>query len=42
MSYIDLFDNLAVFDRALTDEEVGLVYRLEGASSRWASDTDWL
>jgi hypothetical protein len=30
LSYIGLFDDLAIFDRALTDEEVGVVYRLEG------------
>src|SRR5262249_10526074 len=30
LSYIGLFDDLAVFDRALTDDEVGLIYRLEG------------
>jgi hypothetical protein len=29
LSYIGMFDDLAVFDRALTDEEVGMVYRLE-------------
>ncbi|MBL8799579.1 MAG: LamG domain-containing protein [Planctomycetia bacterium] len=29
LSYIGLFDDLAVFDRALTDDEVGLVYNLE-------------
>jgi hypothetical protein len=30
LSYIGLFDDLAIFDRALTDEEVGLIYRLDG------------
>jgi hypothetical protein len=28
LSYIGLFDDLAIFDRALTAEEVGIVYRL--------------
>jgi hypothetical protein len=30
LSYIGLFDELAVFDRALTDEEVAYLYRLDG------------
>jgi hypothetical protein len=30
LSYIGLFDDLAVFDRALTEAEVAQVYRLEG------------
>lgn len=30
LSYIGLFDDLAVFDRALTDEEVKVIYGLEG------------
>jgi hypothetical protein len=29
LSYIGLFDDLAIFDRALTAEEVGLIYRLD-------------
>jgi hypothetical protein len=30
LSYVGLFDDLAIFDRALTDEEVGFIYRLDG------------
>lgn len=30
LSYIGLYDDLAIFDRALTEEEVGVVYRLDG------------
>jgi hypothetical protein len=30
LSYIGLYDDLAIFDRALTAEEVELVYRLDG------------
>src|SRR5262249_20069364 len=30
LNYIGLFDDLALFDRALTDEEIGALYRLEG------------
>ena len=30
LSYIGLYDDLAVFDRALTDEEVGSLFRLDG------------
>ncbi len=34
LNYIGLFDDLSVFDRALTEEEVGLIYRLpEGIRS---------
>jgi hypothetical protein len=30
LSYIGLYDDLAVFDRALSDEEVAWIYRLDG------------
>jgi hypothetical protein len=30
LSYIGLFDDLTIFDRALTDEEIGVLHRLEG------------
>ena len=30
LSYIGLYDDLAVFDRALTEEEVAWIYRLDG------------
>lgn len=30
LSYIGLFDDLAIFDRALSEEEVGALYRLDG------------
>jgi hypothetical protein len=30
MYYIGLYDDLAIFDRALSPEEVGTLYRLEG------------
>ncbi len=30
LNYIGLYDDLAVFDRALTDEEVSAIYRLDG------------
>lgn len=33
LSYIGLFDDLAIFDRALTDEEVKYLYGLEGGVS---------
>jgi hypothetical protein len=33
LSYIGLFDDLAVFDRALTAEEVLLLHRLDGGVS---------
>jgi hypothetical protein len=29
LNYIGLFDDLSVFDRALTEEEVGLIYHLQ-------------
>lgn len=30
LSYIGLFDDLAIFDRALSDEEVGTIFKLDG------------